>query len=144
MSDAGPELLKALAQDIVDVSEDGVEGVQRIGHDAILARRRRTVSAVAQGYLLWLPLDLVAVVLRLALTLHGAPTYSHARGEQPMTTTYSVTATVDDLSSIAGVRHGLPEALELALAYQRLGYKDIRVEVEGVMYSLAQFRMLVE
>jgi hypothetical protein len=55
-----------------------------------------------------------------------------------------VSATVDDLSRIAGVRHGLRQALELALGYEREGYKDIRVEVEGVVYSLAQFRMLVE
>ena len=61
-----------------------------------------------------------------------------------MTTTCSVSATVDDLSRIAGVRHGLRQALELALGYEREGYKDIRVEVEGVVYSLAQFRMLVE
>ena len=61
-----------------------------------------------------------------------------------MTATYSVTGTVDDLSRIVGVRHDLRQALELALGYEREGYKDIRVEVEGVVYSLAQFRMLVE
>lgn len=61
-----------------------------------------------------------------------------------MNTTYSVSATVDDLSRVAGVRHSLREALELALAYQHNGYKDICVEVDGVMYSLAQFRLLVE
>lgn len=61
-----------------------------------------------------------------------------------MTTTYSVTATVDDLSRIAGVRHDLRQALEPALAYERVGYTDIRVEVDGVVYSMAQFRMLVE
>jgi len=61
-----------------------------------------------------------------------------------MTATYSVSATVDDLSHIVGVRHSLGEALELALAYERGGYKDIRVEVDGVVYSLAQFRLLME
>ena len=54
-----------------------------------------------------------------------------------MTATYSVTGTVDDLSRIVGVRHDLRQALDLALGYEREGYKDIHVEVEGVMYSLA-------
>lgn len=61
-----------------------------------------------------------------------------------MQATYSVTATVDDLSHIAAVRHDLDQALEVALEYERAGYKDIRVEAEGVVYSMAQFRMLVE
>lgn len=61
-----------------------------------------------------------------------------------MTATYSVTGTVDDLSRIVGVRHDLQQALALALAYEREGYKDICVEVEGVVYTLARFRMLVE
>jgi hypothetical protein len=61
-----------------------------------------------------------------------------------MQATYSVTATVDDLSHIASVRHDLDQALEVALEYERAGYKDIRVEAEGVVYSMAQFRMLVE
>ena len=61
-----------------------------------------------------------------------------------MNTTYAVSAMVDDLSRVAGVRHSLREALELALAYQRDGCKDICVEVDGVVYSLAQFRLLVE
>lgn len=61
-----------------------------------------------------------------------------------MNTTYSVSATVDDLSRVAGVRHSLGEALDLALAYERDSYKDICVDVDGVVYSLAQFRLLVE
>lgn len=61
-----------------------------------------------------------------------------------MTATYSVTGTVDDLSRIVGIRHDLRQALALALAYEREGYKAICVEVEGVVYTLARFRMLVE
>jgi len=61
-----------------------------------------------------------------------------------MTAIYSVTGTVDDLSRIIGVRHDLQKALDLALGYERAGYTDIRVEVDGVVYSLPHFRMLVE
>jgi hypothetical protein len=58
--------------------------------------------------------------------------------------TYLVSATIDDLASTSGVRHNEKEALELALSYERLGYKDIRVDAGDAAYSLEQFRFLVE
>ena len=58
--------------------------------------------------------------------------------------TYLVSATVDDLSRVSGVRHDERQALELALSYQRQGYKEIRVDAEDAVYSLDQFRRLVE
>ena len=82
--------------------------------------------------------------LRMTLALHGAPDIHLLLGRAHMTATYSVTGTVDDLSRIVGVRHDLRQALELALGYERSGYRDIRIEAEGVVYSMAQFRMLVE
>jgi hypothetical protein len=57
---------------------------------------------------------------------------------------YLVSATVDDLSRVSGIRRGEKEALQLALSYHRQGYKEIRVEVEDAVYSLEQFRHLVE
>jgi hypothetical protein len=57
---------------------------------------------------------------------------------------YLVSATVDDLSRVSGVRHNEQQALELALSYQRQGYKEIRVDGEDAVYTLEQFRRLVE
>jgi hypothetical protein len=42
------------------------------------------------------------------------------------------------------VRKGDKEALKLALNYHRKGYKEIRVKAEDAVYSLEQFRRLVE
>jgi len=58
--------------------------------------------------------------------------------------TYLVSAVIDDLARITGVRHDDRQALDLALSYERKGYKNIRVESEGIVYSLEQFRFLVE
>jgi len=58
--------------------------------------------------------------------------------------TYLVSATIDDLARIEGVRYDEKQALTLALSYQRQGYKDIRVKADDGAYSLAQFRFLVE
>ena len=58
--------------------------------------------------------------------------------------TYLVSATIDDLARIEGVRYDENQALTLALSYQRQGYKDIRVKTDDGAYSLAQFRFLVE
>jgi len=58
--------------------------------------------------------------------------------------TYLVSATIDDLARTEGVRHDEKQALALALLYQRRGYKDIRVRTEDAVYSLEQFRGLVE
>lgn len=58
--------------------------------------------------------------------------------------TYLVSATIDDLSRTSGVRHDEKEALKLALSYRKQGYKDIRIQAEDAVYSLEQFRHLVE
>jgi hypothetical protein len=58
--------------------------------------------------------------------------------------TYLVSAIIDDLSRVSGVRHNERQALELALSYQRQGYKDIRINAGDAVYSLEQFRHLVE
>lgn len=58
--------------------------------------------------------------------------------------TYLISATIDDLARIEGVRHDEKQALTLALSYQQQGYKDVRVQTEDGSYSLEQFRFLLE
>ena len=58
--------------------------------------------------------------------------------------TYLISATIDDLAHIEGVRHDEKQALTLALSYQRQGYRDIKVQTDDCAYSLEQFRFLVE
>jgi hypothetical protein len=57
---------------------------------------------------------------------------------------YAVTATIDEESNVAGVRSEPQEALALALEYQRLGYRNIRVEAPDALYTLHQFRILLD
>jgi hypothetical protein len=57
---------------------------------------------------------------------------------------YGVTATIDHESKVSGVRSEPKEALALALEYQRLGYREIRVEAPDALYTLHQFRLLLE
>jgi len=59
-------------------------------------------------------------------------------------TYYAVSATVDDLARVSGVRQDVKAALELALSYQRQRFKEIRIETDDATYTLEQFRMLVE
>jgi hypothetical protein len=63
-------------------------------------------------------------------------------GEPRMT--YLVSAVIDDLSRASGIRHDEKEALKLALSYRKQGYKEIRIEAEDAVYSLEQFRRLLE
>jgi hypothetical protein len=53
-------------------------------------------------------------------------------------------ATIDEESSVAGARGDPEEALALALEYQRLGYSNIKVQAPDALYTLHQFRRLLE
>src|SRR5690348_6860058 len=56
--------------------------------------------------------------------------------------TYLLSATIDDLARTSGVRHDEKAALALALEYEQLGYKNIRVKTDDAEYSLERFRFL--
>ena len=58
--------------------------------------------------------------------------------------TFAVSAVVDETGTISGVRHSIESALQLGLDYQRQGYSNIRVTSEDAVFTLEQFRMLVE
>lgn len=57
---------------------------------------------------------------------------------------FGVTATIDEESKVSGVRREPEEALKLALEYQRLGYRNIKVEAPDAVYTLHQFRLLLD
>ncbi len=58
--------------------------------------------------------------------------------------TFAVSAVVHETATISGVRHTTDKALQLALDYHRQGYSNIRVTSEDAVFTLEQFRMLVE
>ncbi len=58
--------------------------------------------------------------------------------------TFAVSAVVDQTGTISGVRLSIESALQLGLDYQREGYSNIRVTSEDAVFTLDQFRMLVE
>ena len=57
---------------------------------------------------------------------------------------YAVTATIDHESNVVGVRGEPEEALALALEYQRLAYRNSKVEAPDALYTLHQFRILLD
>jgi hypothetical protein len=57
---------------------------------------------------------------------------------------YGVTASVDEGSSVSGVRHDEQSALQLALAYRQQGFANIQISTEDASYSLNEFRLLVD
>jgi hypothetical protein len=57
---------------------------------------------------------------------------------------YLISAVVDDLSRVSGVRHDARQALKLALDYHRQGFTDVRVKTDDAEYGLQEFRFLVE
>ena len=58
--------------------------------------------------------------------------------------TFAVSAVVDETGTVSGIRHSVESALQLALDYRRQGYSNIRITSEDAVFTLDQFRMLVE